>query len=80
MSRATVGLIVFVAAATLPAARADDRSVENDILEAVFRQQVTELLDNGARARGVVLCLAVDPGDAPQSVGKDLLKTKSGSR
>ncbi len=72
MSRGMVRLLVMLAAAALPSARADDRAEENDIFEAVFRQQVSELLDAEALARRVVLCLAVDPGGAPQSLGKDL--------
>ncbi len=68
----TVRLLAILAAAVLPSAGAADRSQEDDIFEAVFRQQVSELLDAEALARGVVLCLAVDPGDAPQSLGRDL--------
>lgn len=59
-------------AASISSLRAADRSREDDVLEAVFRQQVVELLDPEARARGVVLCLEVDHGGAPQSVGREL--------
>lgn len=45
----------------------------DDVLEAVFRQQVEDLLDKEARSQGVVLCLAVDPGGAPQSVSREFL-------
>jgi len=44
------------------------------LFAAVFHQQRTELLDAEARARGVVLCLAIDPGGAPQSVSAERLK------
>jgi hypothetical protein len=78
LHRATILLIVLGAAAGLSPARADDRALEDDVFEAVFHQQITELLDPGTRARGVVLCLAVDPGGAPQSVGKELLARLKG--
>ncbi len=74
MNRVTVPLMVLAAAAGLSSARAHDRALEDDVFEAVFHQQITELLDPATRARGVVLCLAVDPGGAPQSVGKDLVE------
>jgi hypothetical protein len=45
----------------------------DEILEAVFRQQIEDLLDTEARSRGIVLCLAVDPGGAPQSVSREFL-------
>jgi len=72
MARGTLRFLVVLGAVALPAVRAADRAQEDDIFEAVFRQQVTELLDAEALGRGVVLCLAVDPGDAPQSLGRDL--------
>jgi hypothetical protein len=48
--------------------------LEAKLLAAVFHQQKTELLDAEARAQGIVLCLAIDPGDAPQSVSPETLK------
>jgi len=45
----------------------------DDVLEAVFRHHVKELLDVEARQQGTVLCLAVDPGGAPQSVSREFL-------
>ncbi len=45
----------------------------DDVLEAVFRHHVMELLDVEARERGTVRCLAVDPGGAPQSVSREFL-------
>jgi hypothetical protein len=47
--------------------------VESRLFAAVFRQQKTELLDAEARAQGVVICLSIDPGGAPQSVSKETL-------
>jgi hypothetical protein len=43
------------------------------VLEAVFRQQVKEWLDTSERVRGTVVCLAIDPGGAPQSVDREYL-------
>jgi hypothetical protein len=48
--------------------------LETRLFAAVFRQQKAELLDAEARTQGVVLCLAIDPGDAPQSVSAETLK------
>lgn len=48
--------------------------VEARLFAAVFHQQKAELLDAEARAQRVVLCLAIDPGGAPQSVSAELLK------
>jgi len=50
-----------------PNARADD------VLEAVFRQQIELWLDAHSRQDGTVLCFAIDPGGAPQSVDKEYL-------
>ncbi len=69
-------LLALLAGRDLPRVRSDvaaGRAVDDDILEAVFRQQVEDLLDTEARARGIVLCLAVDPGGAPQSVSREFL-------
>jgi len=54
--------------AALPGAATVD-----DVLEAVFRHHVEELLDAEARKQGTVLCLAIDPGGAPQSVSREFL-------
>jgi len=63
-----------VLAASAASARAGEPADENDVFEAVFRQQVAELLDPEARARGILLCLEVDPGGAaPQSVDREFL-------
>ncbi len=66
------GPLLLVAAQAAPGATAAD--LEAQLFAAVFRQQKTELLDAEARAQGLVLCLAIDPGDAPQSVSALTLK------
>lgn len=80
MRRTAVPLVLgglLLAGRELPFVRSDavpsGRPAEDEILEAVFRQQIAELLDVEARSRGTVVCLAIDPGDAPQSVSRDFL-------
>ena len=46
---------------------------EEAVYAAVVRQQIREHLDPSERARGTVLCVAVDPGDAPQSPSRSLM-------
>jgi hypothetical protein len=48
-------------------------ALEDRLISAVFQQQKTELLDAEARAAGVVLCLAIDPGGAPQTISREML-------
>jgi hypothetical protein len=73
MRRLAASLLVVLAAAPPPGFGAPP-SGEDDVFEAVFRQQVTELLDAEARASGVLLCLEVDPGGAaPQTVDREFL-------
>ncbi len=43
------------------------------VLEAVLREQVKTWLDTSERARGTVVCLAIDTGEAPQSVDREYL-------
>lgn len=69
---APVGLAVPAAAA--------DQATESAVFEAVFRQQIEEHLDHTARAARTVLCLAVDPGGAPQSPSPQLLARLAGER
>jgi len=47
---------------------------EGAVFEAVFRQQIAEHLDETERARGTVLCLSIDPGGAPQSPSRELMR------
>jgi hypothetical protein len=71
------GLALTLMAAVWPALEV--RSGEPDpkaeaVLEAVLRQQVKAWLDTSERARGTVVCLAIDPGGAPQSVDREYLR------
>lgn len=52
---------------------ARDLAKEAAVLEATFRQQIEEHLDASAEAKDTVICLAVDPGGAPQSPGRELM-------
>ena len=73
--------VLFVLAALLlasPEIRSDvatpSQGTADDVFEAAFRGQIEDLLDSEARARGLVLCLALDPGGAPQSVSREFLE------
>jgi hypothetical protein len=55
------------------AAGADERERETAVLVAVFRQQIQEHIDPTEKARRTVLCLAIDPGGAAQSPGRELM-------
>lgn len=68
--------VIVFAALSVPAAGragADERESETAVLAAAFRQQIHEHLDATAKARGTVLCLAIDPGGAPQSPSPELM-------
>lgn len=77
---------VLCAALALPALclqpvgrfEAADRAREAAVFEAAFCQQIEEHLDETARARGTVVCLAIDPGGAPQSPGPEFMKRLAG--
>ena len=56
-----------------PVVRPAELARESAVFEAVFRQQIDEHLDASARAARTVVCLAVDPGGAPQSPGRELM-------
>jgi hypothetical protein len=51
-----------------------DLAAETAVLAAVFRQQIQEHLDAPARQAGTVICLAVNPGGAPQSPSRELME------
>jgi hypothetical protein len=57
-----------------------DRAREASVLEAVFRQQLREHLDATERARGTVVCVAVDPGGAAQSPSREFMARLAGER
>src|SRR4030042_3265786 len=54
-------------------AAAGEREKEAAVFVAVFRQQVQEHLDPTEKARRTVVCVAIDPGGAPQSPSRELL-------
>jgi hypothetical protein len=73
-------LLIAVAASMLASgvAFAEDIARESAVFEAAFRQQIEEHLDATERSRGTVLCLAIDPGGAPQSPSQALMLRLSG--
>ena len=72
--RATLRLpTVALAGWLITPSEAGDLARESAVFEAVFRQQISEHLDATARAARTVLCLAIDPGGAPQSPSRELM-------
>jgi hypothetical protein len=55
-----------------------DAAREDPVLEAAFRQQIQEHLDATERARRTVVCLAIDPGGAPQSPSREFMARLAG--
>jgi len=51
----------------------EERDREAAVLAAAVRQQAHEHLDETARELGTVLCVAIDPGGAPQSASREFL-------
>lgn len=68
-----VALIALSLQPGVARAAAADLAAETAVLEAVFRQQIREHLDATARAARTVVCLAVNPGGASQSPGRDFM-------
>lgn len=52
---------------------AGDLAREGAVLAAAVRQQVEEHLDTTARARRTVVCVGINPGEAPQSPSREFL-------
>jgi hypothetical protein len=52
---------------------ADDLSRETAVFTATARQQLEEHLDDSARARGMVVCVGINPGQAPQSPNREFM-------
>lgn len=55
-----------------------DASTEAAILAAALRQQAREHLDATERSRGTVVCVAIDPGGAPQSPSREFMARLAG--
>jgi hypothetical protein len=55
-----------------------DSARESAVLVAVFQQQIREHLDATERARGTVICVAIDPGGAPQSPSREFMARLAG--
>jgi hypothetical protein len=68
---ALLGALAGLAAG--PAAGAGEREKEAAVFVAVFQQQVREHLDATEKARRTVVCLAIDPGGAPQSPSREIM-------
>ena len=72
------GLAVLAFLPLTRSAGADEREKEAAVLVAVFRQQVEEHLDPTERARRTVICVAIDPGGAPQSPSREFMARLAG--
>ena len=72
---AVLAVLACLAAAV---SAADDREQEAAVLAAVFHQQVHEHIDATEKARGTVLCLAIDPGGAAQSPSREFMARLAG--
>jgi hypothetical protein len=57
-----------------------DLETESAVFAAVFRQQIQEHLDAATRDAGMVICLAVNPGGAPQTPSPDLMRPFASDR
>jgi hypothetical protein len=73
---ALLGALACLAAG--PTAGADEGEKETAVFVAVFQQQVREHLDATEKARRTVVCLAIDPGGAPQSPSRELMARMAG--
>src|SRR5712664_3395537 len=63
------GICLFLASSI----GADDLARESAVFAAAARQQMDEHLDDAARARGTVVCVGINPGEAPQSPSREFL-------
>jgi hypothetical protein len=52
---------------------AADRAQESAVFAAAARQQGEEHLDASARAHGTVVCVGINPGEAPQSPSREFM-------
>src|SRR5204863_9495245 len=52
---------------------ADDLSRETAVFTAAVRQQLQGHLDTDARVRGMVVCVGINPGEAPQSPSREFM-------
>jgi hypothetical protein len=67
-------LVLAALVAQAPPSHAEPADTRGDaVLAAVFVQQLGYWLDSSARASQTVVCLAIDPGGAAQSVSKEYL-------
>ena len=66
-----ISAVPHVALASTPATA--ELARESAVFLAVFQQQIREHLDVTERARGTVLCIAIDPGGAPQSPDRQFM-------
>ncbi len=71
VSALVISAVPCAALANTPATA--ESAMESAVFVAVFQQQIREHLDATERARGTVICIAIDPGGAPQSPGREFM-------
>jgi len=64
---------VLLSLQVLPCLAVDRHPEEDAILAATLKQQLDFFLDETARARRTVVCLGINPGQAPQSPSREFL-------
>jgi hypothetical protein len=74
---ALVAVGCLLAAGTIGAG---DLARETAVFTAAARQQLQEQLDDEARARGTVLCVGINPGEAPQSPSREFMAGLGGDK
>jgi hypothetical protein len=67
-----VALLLLVLSESGVSTRASNQE-EDAVLAAVLSQVADDVIDHSFRAEGGVVCLSIDPGEAPQSVPPELL-------
>ena len=69
-TRCLSAVLVLLAA---PAGSSYTLARESAVFEAALRQQLAEHLDTTARARNTVVCLGINPGEAPQGPSREFM-------
>jgi hypothetical protein len=72
-SGAAVAVVAGMCLLAASSSGADDLARETAVFTAAVRQQIEEHLDASTRARGTVLCVGINPGDAPQSPSREFM-------
>lgn len=72
-SRASLAVATALCLSATPSPGSDRHPAETAVFEAVLRQQIADVLDATARAEGTIVCLGINPGEAPQSPNREFM-------